>query len=99
MTLTETILGTAFSSTFLWAFISIKRKLQRSKEPDKNGVLPFSIYDRSKGGFFCVKCLNVGKNKKQYPICSCPEYHREHFHFKCNDCGFSALLKTADDDL
>lgn len=64
------------------------------------GALPWSIYGfhgHDHRGFRCPKCINVNKNTVQPPICACPEYHREHFHFKCGDCWYQNILKTADD--
>lgn len=49
--------------------------------------------------FSCPKCLcnNIG----QPPICSCEEYHYEHFHLKCNrpdySCGYTCIVRTVDD--
>jgi hypothetical protein len=48
-------------------------------------------------GYQCPKCTSAACNGKQPPICGCEEYHKHHYHFKCNDCGFESVMKTADD--
>lgn len=50
--------------------------------------------------FQCPKC--ECKIQGQPPICSCEEYHSEHFHFKCEgkplySCGYSCIIRTKDD--
>ncbi len=47
-------------------------------------------------GFRCPKCCAY-RNNKAYYICLCAEYHKEHFHFRCNDCGYTNIMRTADD--
>ncbi len=79
------------------------RKAKQTKslptKPEHKGTLPWSIYGAhgSQYGFRCPKCINVAKNKKQYPICTCDDYPREHYHFKCGDCRYTNILRTADD--
>lgn len=72
---------------------------KRAARVDAHGALPWSIYKRQNGrhGFKCPKCINIHCNTAQPDLCSCLEYPRDHFHFKCGDCGFKSLLRTADD--
>lgn len=49
------------------------------------------------GGFKCPKCLSITCNTKQPRLCECHEYPRDHFHFKCKDCFFASIMRTADD--
>lgn len=65
-------------------------------KPEHQGTLPWSIYALGKG-FTCPKCWNVSKNQKQYPICKCKKYSLEHYHFRCGDCKYTNILRTADD--
>lgn len=66
---------------------------------EHEGTLPWSIYSSNapNDGFRCPKCINRARNKKQYPICKCDMYPREHYHFKCKDCHYTNILRTADD--
>lgn len=48
-------------------------------------------------GFRCPKCNQREANKKQPKICNCLDFERDHFHFKCVDCEFTAIMRTADD--
>jgi hypothetical protein len=78
----------------------LKKKLKKISESCPFGTLPWSIYQKSSSGnrgFRCPKCININKNTVQPPICTCDEYHREHFHYKCGDCGYTNILRTADD--
>lgn len=79
----------------------LQKKFFEPKKPDALGALPFSIYktcrNNGKRGFECPKCMMIGDNNQQPPICGCLEYPRVHFHFKCADCKFESLLRTWDD--
>jgi hypothetical protein len=48
-------------------------------------------------GFMCPKCLAVGRNTKRPKLCTCLEFERDHFHFKCAGCEYTAIMRTADD--
>ena len=52
-------------------------------------------------GFCCPKCVaffsyDFMNETKRFVLCSCPEYHKEHFHFECK-CGYKNIMRTADD--
>lgn len=66
---------------------------------DKNGIMYWSWVDipYECRGFQCPKCRDLYNNRTQPPCCSCHDYHKEHFHFKCNGCKFEAIMRTADD--
>lgn len=54
-------------------------------------------------GLRCPKCLNIHVTtseaaKAMRRICDCPRYAKLHFHFKCDACGFKALMRAADDE-
>lgn len=88
------------ASGFLGAQL-YKYKFQPKKikevTPQVDGPYTWSIYDTTRAGFRCPKCINVSKNLAQMPICSCDEYHLKHFHFRCGDCGDENIVRTADD--
>ena len=48
-------------------------------------------------GFRCFKCRALPRNNMQMPHCSCYEFPRGHYHFKCKECAFAAIMRTADD--
>lgn len=91
------------TTAFNGALIIMGKRLQKEKSSNcPYGSIPWSIYHSGYAygvnyGFQCPKCINRDKNKEQYPICECEDFPREHFHFKCGDCGFKAILRTADD--
>ena len=51
-----------------------------------------------KWGLLCPKCRMRINNTKQPKICDCDQHDKEHYHFKCYDCGYQNVLRTADDD-
>jgi hypothetical protein len=59
-----------------------------------------SYYDKLSAVDNTVKQKKPRATKKKssghLPYCECPEYHDEHFHFKCKECGFAAIMRTAD---
>ena len=67
-----------------------------------NGIMEWA-WDADSKSFICPKCqarLEVSGVRKcmEHPtICSCEEYHQEHFHICCADCKYSVIMKTADD--
>src|SRR5258708_37294727 len=81
------------------ALLVIKNKLNsRTYISKHDGTLSWSIYQicskTDHWGFRCPKCDNIYQNPEHGPLCQCMEYHREHFHFKCNDCGYQNILRT-----
>jgi hypothetical protein len=78
-------------------FIGKRALLALKKKPRyDDGILSWSIYQRAPNGnlgFRCPKCINISKNIAQPAICSCFEYHKEHYHFKCNDCGYTNIMR------
>lgn len=53
--------------------------------------------DNGEYGFGCPKCREHGRNRTQPEICDCSEYFRHHFHYKCNICKYTNIMRTADD--
>jgi hypothetical protein len=47
-------------------------------------------------GFKCPKCW-YPRTTKQPTHCSCIEFPRDHFHFTCDDCKYTAIMRVADD--
>lgn len=77
--------------------IFLKSRSKKKVSVCSDGTLPWSIYQTGeRHGFRCPKCINVHKNKTQMPYCECEEYHDGHFHFKCGDCGYQNIVRTAD---
>lgn len=60
---------------------------------DQLGAYPW-LWENN-AGFTCPKCGYP--SKRQPPICSCEEYPREHFHWKCVDCEYKCIMRTYDD--
>ena len=46
--------------------------------------------------FICPKCDGTS-NKKQPPICNCDKYYNVHYHFACNSCKYTNVMRTKDD--
>jgi hypothetical protein len=102
MNLVIELLGNVMvSSGIIGGTLLVVKRFRRKRVDD--GSLPWSIYQtvgdqyNRVTGFKCPKCCNMRSNHKQYPICLCEDYHTDHFHFKCNDCGHKNILRTADD--
>ena len=48
----------------------------------------------------CPKCQAAGGNERKTAlgkICECPDYNKEHFHYKCKSCNYENILRTCDD--
>lgn len=77
---------------------SLASKLKRKKKPKEClfGSVPWS-YDSGFSGFICCRSTNVHLNKKQPRYCECPLFPRGHFHFVCEDCQFSVIMRCYDD--
>jgi hypothetical protein len=77
-----------------------KVSLQRKKEcPFKS--LSWDIRylnQRNNPCFACPKCdWGTYEYNVTQKLCDCPEFPREHFHFKCCNCGYKNILRTKDD--
>lgn len=98
--LAELILDAAASAGVTFGLLAIRARFKKPRlDPDRWGTIPWSYRKSNDGtwGFYCSKCINVKKNTLQMPHCCCEEYHKGHFHFKCGDCGYQAIMRTADD--
>jgi hypothetical protein len=66
------------------------------------GTIPFGwkprLLDSGKveNAWKCPKCTKCFAYKK-FEICGCELHHNDHYHFKCDDCSFSSIMRTADD--
>jgi len=94
--LMQLIEGALVGAGVLHGMTLARKKLSSVKKDD--GTMNWAWYNQfCHQGFYCPKCSNVNSNKKQPTICSCEEYHKEHFHFKCNTCSYTNIMRTFDD--
>lgn len=90
------LIGTAFASMGATAgALALRKKLKTAIVPDTYGAIPW-LWSSKWHGFHCPKCRSAAANIKQPPICDCLDYPKSHFHFKCNDCMYESIMRTAD---
>ena len=83
-------------------FFGLKKIYNAKTKPKMNmlGIYPWKPMNEG-DHFRCPKCEY--RVKGQPPICSCQDYHYDHFHFKCYTaysnccCGYSCIVRTKDD--
>lgn len=87
------------TTAFNGALIIMGKRLQNEqKRKLQDHTIPWCYnHHNTDWGFTCVKCQQTKSNRKQPPICDCVEYSKLHFHFKCIDCKYTAIMRTADD--
>jgi len=103
-TFNELLLNAVVSGLTVVSVLLIRRSLKKDN-PHHKGTLPWDRWcennllqaDLDSYGYECPKCHNVSKNVKKFPICLCEEYSEPHFHFKCGECSYEGILRTADD--
>lgn len=86
----------------------VKEQRKKATRPDEWGGWPwealyswterYDLWGRSVAAdkFRCPKC----KKETGTSLSLCDNdshYHNPHFHFKCNHCSFTCILRTADD--
>lgn len=98
--LAQLVLDALASGAVTFGLLSARSHFRRRQtDPNRWGAIPWTYRRSGNGtwGFYCPKCININKNATQMPHCSCEQYHKDHFHFKCGDCGYQAIMRTADD--
>lgn len=86
-------ISTGLATTVAYSLIKSKLFPKKSAIINDNSI-PWS-YDNSVKRYFCVKCRSFQKYI-QYEYCECHDHYDSHFHFKCNDCKFVGIMRTAD---
>jgi hypothetical protein len=99
--LLELIMDAGISSAVTAGLLEARKRFRSKRfSPNAWGAVPW--LGGWKGSdfwaFYCPKCINRHKNKGQPQHCKCDEYHKDHFHFKCGDCGYETIMRTADDN-
>lgn len=97
----ELIMDAGLSSAVTVGVMAARKRFSKKRfAPDVWGAVPWLggwWRNNDFWSFYCPKCVNCHKNKVQMPHCTCDEYHKDHYHFKCGDCGYETLMRTADD--
>jgi hypothetical protein len=89
------VLTASLSAGLGYSFPLIKKKLVKPKECAL-GSIEWRWFNSDVSvhrGYRCPKCLSTGCNQKDYKFCSCEEFPRGHFHFICNSCTFTAIMR------
>lgn len=86
-------ISAGLATTVAYSLIKSKFFPKKSIIIDDNSI-PWS-YDQSEKRYFCVKCRSFQKDI-QYEYCECCDHCDPHFHFKCIDCKFVGIMRTAD---
>lgn len=56
------------------------------------------VWDGIKRRYRCPKCqIGISDQEFNVPVyCSCTEHHSGHYHYKCEVCEYSAIMRSAD---
>jgi len=91
--LTSYVAGVGSVFSYSWLRNKLKKKFESNEPYSVKWLYGVSASGRTYG-FRCPTCANRGKNNAQMPYCECMEFPRGHFHFKCNDCGYTVIMRT-----